>query len=1382
MITVNLPDGRTVNINTDDPEVARRTARKFLEENPQDQAPPPAMQEARPTDPQDEGLLQEIGEGIASGAISAVSGIGELGAAAIDLMADTNYASDVSNFSNELKEQMGLDPTGFAGSAAEILTQFVVPGLGAAGLVSKGTKLGKLAASGAELTKAQRFALGAQQVGAASAADMMVANDGVTTLGDFFEGGPTQTDQATGLQGREEAFRRLKNKFAIGAETGAIVTAAPVAFGAAVTGISKAADVVGDVTAPAISPIVRGIRESSAVQNTKDFLDNIETTRVLAPEQQSPLRNALADTLSIFRYRGFLPEEIGTPRSLVSGVGEAELKQASNTLNKLNSEVDKVIKGNSELTRKMVLDRLEAYLDPVSAGAAKKDLQAARAAILEDLPENVRPIAEEMRAHIDALSRDAMNSDFIKRLNTITIGEGASKTNAGQQAGDILAKTIEKNLNTYLRKQFLAKTDPNYTPTKADMQAGIEGFKNDKAATLRILKDLHKNEGMTLKELGLGTDDGVTLRLLGTGVTDKQAEIAAKAYLEKARPTRGGAKGSKTVPIEQIRTGMFLKPQKMEEYQRRLLGEVRDPEEAFLNTIADLAEFKAIDSFFGDIRQLADTNSGIGKYFRKPEEFPGGKVPKGFVRLGLTEEGLVKAVGSGEGRGKGLLNVNWGSLEGYVVPEKVYDSLTRTITRDRDVFMPALKSTYAGFLRAKGAVQYGKTVLSPITQIRNVTSAALFAASQGNVGRGANVWESVRLVLDDISKLTPENQLAELKDLQARGVIGTQAELQEIRRLINEGKAVTGRPFEEGANVGEKFGNWLATSRGGEFLGSAAKKIGGVTKKMEDLYQGGDNIWKIYNYKFEQNKLRNALAKSEDGGLAYAQSKGFSNVDDFIKAEAADIVRNNVPNYNLAPEVIKGIRKLPIGNFIAFPYEILRTGANTITRGLDELASTNKEIQKIGMRRLTGAATTFGIFPAALAEFAYETSGVSKEEMQAYQRAIAPPWEKNAQLIPTGRDENGLPTYINFSYTNPYAMLGSAVRGALNKAEEGQRLGKSSEQIAFEAVSESMSELFSPFLQESIMGARILDVMPREVIGGRGGQTVTGARVYNPVESTGDKLAKGFAHIVGGLIPSGVPVELSGRGLEAGRFARSFMEATGMNELTGVSPMDRQGRERQFAGEIVRAFTGVTENTIDPKLGLKYKGFEFARDRQSASNIFNRVARTMNVNDPEQLLEAWQDANEARYRITNQFSQSLQDLETMGMSKGEIRKILKDAGIGGVDAVLQGRYEPLQISDQVREDMMRNGTINFLPQNEIMGLQFYNMTRGFGKQDFEPRETIEQAPAEQQPAPTPAPTAPPVAPAAPAQPLSQTGNATSPIVNPNPTTRALAEELERRRG
>ena len=48
--------------------------------------------------------------------------------------------------------------------------------------------------------------------------------------------------------------------------------------------------------------------------------------------------------------------------------------------------------------------------------------------------------------------------------------------------------------------------------------------------------------------------------------------------------------------------------------------------------------------------------------------------------------------------------------------------------------------------------------------------------------------------------------------------------------------------------------------------------------------------------------------------------------DQNFKKASARLVKNNVPNYAYVSDFIKGLRKLPVGNFVAFPAEIMRTG------------------------------------------------------------------------------------------------------------------------------------------------------------------------------------------------------------------------------------------------------------------------------------------------------------------------------------------------------------------------------------------------------------------------------------------------------------------------
>ena len=255
-----------------------------------------------------------------SGGIGAVQGIAELGASGIDLIADTDYSSKVTEAADDLRRgfgkvpglravfgEEGLDPTGVVGTTTELITQFAVPGLGAAGAVSKLSKAGRLqkalrsgkatALPGQGLTKTERLSLGAQQVVAAGLADAAVATDGTHTIGDFFEGGPTQTDKEVGLSGREEAVRRLLNKVKVGVEGAGATIVAPAVIGATAKGLGKAGEVTG-VTPVVLSGLGAGARQvQKQIGKAADVLEEAELNRTFGIEQ-GRLANAAADVAS----------------------------------------------------------------------------------------------------------------------------------------------------------------------------------------------------------------------------------------------------------------------------------------------------------------------------------------------------------------------------------------------------------------------------------------------------------------------------------------------------------------------------------------------------------------------------------------------------------------------------------------------------------------------------------------------------------------------------------------------------------------------------------------------------------------------------------------------------------------------------------------------------------------------------------------------------------------------------------------------------------------------------------------------------------------------------------------------------------------------------
>jgi hypothetical protein len=1268
----------------------------------------------------DDTAVGEIGEGIVSGGIGILEGVAGLGAAAVDIVADTNYGDKVTELAESARDTLGLDPEGFLGKGAEIVTQFVVPGIGVASKVGKAAMTArKLAGKTGPMTKAERFQLAGKELAYAGLVDAAVSTDGMTTVGDWVDMGPTQTSDLIGLSGREKALARIGNKLKVGAEAtllggvaqGALMGAGKVAGGAGRTiGQTELGQVSAQAVNQKLDQVGRGI-------------DNLLEQRMLAKpgsaEELGYFKTKLADAIAFSRYRGYLPEQAATKRELIDGQVQTEIKKADRILKDLDNEIETFInktpEGEGNLDRVGIMSKLESYL-------TESD-EAVKTRMKKELPTGVRQNAMRMRKHIDELSRDVLGSNFLKDGKTLPDG-----TN--------LTDLIEQNINSYLRRRYKIFEDSKYVPTEDSIRVANDFFRVNKKATEKELTELARkdvdgelSEDFLLRN-GLEKktgENGVEIKVTGSKVTDAAIQKARENFLGrysiKAREKLSGGRMAR----DRLETGMFMSREDVPKALRRLLGEVDDPQEAYLGTVADLAQFTAIDDYFGTIAQMAKKNSGIGKLFKNgnnltPEQ-QRGLVDRGFVKLG-GEDGKSSGVGPAGREADDIEKLvgssGWGSLENYYVPAPIYRDLTRQILAEDSIGTTLLRGVFGTFLKAKGISQYSKTVLSPITQIRNFTTALAFATANGNVpvfGRGGSLKDAAQAVFSNISnKAAPTSELgqkagkalgigqkdadvifADLADAQRRGVLGTNAELREIQDTLNKGLNITAREpknFAE-AVVGEKL----------------ARSIGKATKPMEAAYQGSDDFWKYFNYHAEQAHLRSALSGADINQKFAYLTKGMDEIeinqlikqageggdalDELIKNRAAQIVRDTVPNYNKASSGLVQLgRRLPVGNFISFPAEIYRTGFNIVKQGLDDMASDIPAIQSRGRNRLLGFVTTTTLIPAAALEMAYATTGVGREEMDAYKRSFAPRWEKGSVLIPLGKTEDGKIQYINFSTSNPYDVLSRFANRAINEADDAVKTGKNLGQVIDDVALGTLSEVFEPFMSEAMLTEALIDVSFR------GGRTATGAQIYTDADSFGARQGKKFAHVVDTLMPNLIPANVSGGKLEPSRFLRGVAGS----EDGMISNIDKMGRERNPLGEFARQITGVSPLEFDPKLGLEYGAYRLGQQQTSAKSKFNRVTDDFNAGTGT-LTNAFQAANNDKLRIDKQYYRMIEDLRDMGMTEGDIRRVLKRNGIGGVKGILRGRFEPFKVSKKNRQDMRDAGISNKFDNKAVINIQ-----------------------------------------------------------------------------
>jgi hypothetical protein len=130
--------------------------------------------------------------------------------------------------------------------------------------------------------------------------------------------------------------------------------------------------------------------------------------------------------------------------------------------------------------------------------------------------------------------------------------------------------------------------------------------------------------------------------------------------------------------------------------------------------------------------------------------------------------------------------------------------------------------------------------------------------------------------------------------------------------------------FDDVAQIRTRYGT---TDRFfNKVLNTGTKKFKQIYDVAQDLYTAEDDVFRVYNFLAEAHKLDNAFEIAIKKGIKDASGKVVTRAnkpsDLAIMKEAAQIVRETVPNYAYVSDFVKSVRRSPFGNFAAFPAEI----------------------------------------------------------------------------------------------------------------------------------------------------------------------------------------------------------------------------------------------------------------------------------------------------------------------------------------------------------------------------------------------------------------------------------------------------------------------------
>ena len=569
----------------------------------------------------------------------------------------------------------------------------------------------------------------------------------------------------------------------------------------------------------------------------------------------------------------------------------------------------------------------------------------------------------------------------------------------------------------------------------------------------------------------------------------------------------------------------------------------------------------------------------------------------------------------------------------------------------------------------KGSAQAAKTVLGFFTHARNFFSAAITTVHRGNILiQPAKIAEFANRARKAVQpqllyratgnpkyRNQPEDQ-AMYRFLLEEGVTNQNVVARDVEGI-----------FQDVAQIRTKYGT---TDRFfNKVLNTGTKKFKQIYDVAQDLYTAEDDIFRVYNFLAEAHKLDEAFEIAIKKGIKDASGKVVTRAnkpsDLAIMKEAAQIVRETVPNYAYVSDFVKSVRRSPLGSFAAFPAEIYRTGTNTLMRGLKEIKDPIR--QTIGYKSLVGQAFTYAVLPPAAVELFRGMYGITRDQLSAI-REVLPTWSEDNTILPIYED--GKYKYIDFSHGFFYDTMIQPAQTTLATVQKNPNAPLVP--MILESMVKAGGKVLEPFVQEAIWTSTVLDIFVR------GGVTKDGRRVFNERDTLGDKISKSFQHAAYELSPF------------------SYAQVLRLSKaLTGET---LKGEKYEIPDELL-GFTGFRKVPINLEKNLNFKIAEFKRNTFKERGLIFEGTRTGDpIEDKNKIIRQYIKANKQHLESFSKLRRIYDAVKLLGMRDPKIAEEFDDQKAMPTYGFIENNaFKPFSVSKDVIKGFIKESEERNIP-------------------------------------------------------------------------------------